>query len=150
MLVPAQNVLRARKVHVDDRDIRTQAYLNPIKVMTVKNLLGSCVLRLELTADVCLLRRDEGITATRRVLECLAIDKANAATNELYQVTVLELIRGLRNRGATCAEQVCEQVLRDAQLSRVHAVVDHQQQACESRLRCVITMTRSELRALRE
>jgi hypothetical protein len=32
--------------------IRTEAYLNPIKVMTVKNLLGSSVLRLEIAADV--------------------------------------------------------------------------------------------------
>lgn len=44
---------------MDDRDIRTTAYPYPIKVMTVKNLLGSCVTVLALTADFLLLGRDD-------------------------------------------------------------------------------------------
>src|SRR5690348_11253831 len=119
--------------------IGTSAYVNPIKVSAVKNLLGSGVLRFELAGNVIMLCGDDRITTARRALESFAIDKANAAANELDQCAVLKLIRGLRNGGATSAEQVCEQILGDAQLSCVHTIVDHQQQPREPRLRCVIT-----------
>ena len=84
--------------------IRTDAYLNPIKVVTVKNLLGSGVLRLDLTAGIGLQCGDNAITTTGRLLESLAIDKANAAAHQLDQSPILELIGGLRDGGATCAE----------------------------------------------
>jgi hypothetical protein len=82
-------LLRARKVHADDRDFGTSAYLNPIKVMTVKNLLGSGVLRLYLAAALGLLSGDDRVAATGRLLETFAIKEADAASNELNQGAVL-------------------------------------------------------------
>src|ERR1041384_6793227 len=45
---------------------------------------------------------------------------------------------------------MCEELLRDAQLAVVHAVVDHQQETRKSSVRCVITMAGGELSTLRE
>src|ERR1051325_2615512 len=74
-------LLRLRKVHADDRDIRTSAYLNPIKVKTVKKLLGSCVSMLDLAADFVLLRGDDGVAATSRLFQTFAIEKPDATAN---------------------------------------------------------------------
>ena len=70
-----------RKVHADDRDIRTQAYGNPIKVKTVKNLLRSCVSVLDLPGHFILLRRNDRVATTSYFFETFAIWKPDAAAN---------------------------------------------------------------------
>ena len=86
---PVWVLLRSRKVHGDQRDIRTPAYLHPIKVMTVKILLGSCVTTLDLLAHFIMLSSDDGVTTTGRILETLAIEKSDATANRLDKFTVL-------------------------------------------------------------
>ena len=69
--------------------IRTSAYLDPRKVMTVKNLLGSGVLRFEFAADFGLLSGDDRIATTGLLLEAFAIEKTDSASYELNQAVVL-------------------------------------------------------------
>src|ERR1041385_6377351 len=117
--------------------------------MTVKNLLGSSVLSLDFAATHRLLSGDYRIATTGLFLQTLAIENADSASYQLARSVVLELISGLRDGRAPSAEQVRHQVLRDAQFTGVHAVVNHQQKTREPCLRRVITMTGGELRALR-
>ena len=107
-------------------------------------------MRFEFAVDFVLLRGDERVATTGFLLEAFAIEEADATSYKLNQSVVLELIGCLGDSRASCAEQVREQVLRDTQLARVHPIVDHQQQPCESCLRRVITMTGGELCALCE
>ena len=74
-------VLRLRKVHADYVYIGTAAYLDPVKVMTVKKLLGSRVQVLELTAAFRLLSGDDRIAATTLLLESRAIEKADSTSH---------------------------------------------------------------------
>src|ERR1041384_397315 len=60
-LPPVWVLPRLRKVHGDQRDIRTPAYLHPIKLKTVKILLGSCVSAFDLAAHFVVLGCDDGI-----------------------------------------------------------------------------------------
>ena len=116
---------RLRKVHGDDRDICTPAYLNPIKVMTVKILLGTRVMALDLPGHFVLLRLDNGVATTCCVFETFAVGKPDATANRFDKFTVLQLICGLRDSRAACSEQTREELLRDAQLGCFHPVVNH-------------------------
>lgn len=74
-------VLRLRKVHADYVNIRTGAYLNPVKVMTVKKLLGSRVTLFEFTGAFRLLSGDDRITTAGLLFESGAVEKADAASH---------------------------------------------------------------------
>lgn len=74
---------------MDDRDIRTPAYVYPIKVKTVKNLLGSRVTTRDLAADFVLLGSDDGVATTSRLFQTLAVEKPDPAPNRFNEFTVL-------------------------------------------------------------
>src|SRR5215208_1948532 len=68
-----------RKVHFDDRDIGTPAYLNLRKGKTVKNLLRSCRTRLNLF----LLRANDRVAATCLTFKAFAIENSYSSPNRL-------------------------------------------------------------------
>ena len=88
-LPPLWVLLRLRKVHGDQRDIRTPAYLHPIKVKTVKILLGSCVSALDLAAHFVVLGRDDRVATTGDCFQALTVEKSDPAANRLNEFTVL-------------------------------------------------------------
>ena len=78
------------KVHVDDGDIGTTAYLNLRKVSTVKELLQLGV-RTGLLHAV-LLGTDDRVATTSGLLELFAIENPYAPAERFDELAVLQLI----------------------------------------------------------